>query len=286
MSASPTVEKVSWRGAVIGGVLFFGMSLLVRYWVLESPPALVWLVSTFTVAGALVGHLGLRSSAHIICATCGLALGLFIGSVIGDEPGRYMPVEEPEAVSSKALAGQQMEIEGPILGGGQLNVKDWQGKIVLVDYWATWCPPCVAEMPRVKKAYDRFHKDGFEIVGVSLDEDSERLAEFVKKHGMAWPQIIFENSSDRGWNSPLARKYDIHGIPAMFLLDKEGRVISTSIRDENPLAMLEQLMTGVRVGLFPMGLFIGACIGGFAGTRIGDYLGQFVKRKPKPSAIA
>lgn len=286
MSASRTAEPVVWRGALIGAALFFSLSLLVCFWVLERPPALIWLASAFALAGALVGHLGMRNSGHVVGASCGLALGLLAGAVIGDEIGGYIPVDEPGMASSTTAEGQPMQIAGPTLDGALFDIKEWQGKFVLVDFWATWCPPCVAEIPNVKKAYDRFHKDGFEVIGVSLDERRESLAQFVKKHEMPWPQIIFEDPSQLKWDSPLARKFEIRAIPAMFLLDGEGRIISAVPSGEKLMPMLEQAINGVRIGLFPMGLFLGACLGGYAGIQIGEFMARLLRRKRNPLANA
>jgi thiol-disulfide isomerase/thioredoxin len=285
MIASRTPESVNWRGALIGAALFLGLSLLVHFTGLENPPPLPWLASAFALAGALIGHLTLRNAMHLVGAAIGMAIGLFTGAIVGDAVGGYIPVEQPEAASPGTREGQPLEIAGPTLDGGSFDVKDWHGKIVLVDFWATWCGPCVAEIPNVKKVYNRYHKDGFEVVGVSLDENPENLAAFVKKHELAWPQIIFPDPAQRKWDSPLVRRYDIHGIPAMFLLDREGKIASRDIDGERLASLVEQLHTGVRVGLFPMGLFIGACIGGYAGIQLGGFVERAVRRKRVPSAL-
>src|SRR5207302_317867 len=95
-------------------------------------------------------------------------------------------VREPLPTPSE---GRTFELAGPSLGGTPVNVADYQGKIVLVDFWATWCIPCVQEMPRVKEVYDKYHDQGLEIIGVSLDDDRAALERFVKGRKIPWPQI-------------------------------------------------------------------------------------------------
>jgi thiol-disulfide isomerase/thioredoxin len=102
-----------------------------------------------------------------------------------------------------------------------------------VDFWATWCGPCVAEMPNVKKAYDRYHAKGFEVVGVSLDSEQAPLDEFVKENKIPWVQVFHKPvASDDNWQNPLAKKYNVTGIPAMFLIGKDGKVVSRNVRGE------------------------------------------------------
>jgi peroxiredoxin len=112
------------------------------------------------------------------------------------------------------------------LEGKPLSVANYKGKVVLIDFWATWCPPCVAELPNVQKAYETHHKDGFEIIGISLDQDEKKLKSFIKEKNMPWPQYF----DGKGWGSKLAGKYGVTSIPATFLLDREGKIIGTDLR--------------------------------------------------------
>jgi thiol-disulfide isomerase/thioredoxin len=96
----------------------------------------------------------------------------------------------------------------------------------MVDFWATWCGPCVAEFPNVHAAYEKYHSKGFDIVGVSLDEDRAALDGFIKDKGVAWPQYF----DGKGWENKLARQYGITSIPATYLLDQNGKIVSVGLR--------------------------------------------------------
>jgi thiol-disulfide isomerase/thioredoxin len=131
-----------------------------------------------------------------------------------------------------------LEMSFTAADGRKVDLAALRGKVVLVDFWATWCGPCVAEIPNVVAAYEKYHARGFEVVGVSFDQapDPARPAKrqktaaqvlaFTAEHGMPWPQYY----DGTYWENPYGKQYGIRGIPAMFLLDREGRVVSTNAR--------------------------------------------------------
>jgi len=129
--------------------------------------------------------------------------------------------------------GKPVELAGTKIDGTAFTTKDWKGKVVFVDFWATWCGPCIAELPRVKKAYIDFHAKGLEILGVSCDSSVDDLKGFLEKNkDMPWPQLFDAKENPKiQWN-PLAKEWGINGIPTMFLIDKKGILRSVEARKD------------------------------------------------------
>jgi thiol-disulfide isomerase/thioredoxin len=118
------------------------------------------------------------------------------------------------------MEGKPLVIAAQTKDGAAFTTADWKGKVILVDFWATWCGPCREELPRVTKAYKDYHSQGLEVLGVSCDQDLPSLNAFLLQNpDMAWPQLF--NPAHPGWHA-LATAYGINGIPTMFLIDKEG----------------------------------------------------------------
>ena len=120
------------------------------------------------------------------------------------------------------------------LDGKLISLSDYRGKVVLLDFWAVWCGPCLTEIPNVKRVYDTYKDQGFDIIGVSLDTDETRLRNYLKKNNIAWRQIF----SGQKWKSPLAEQYHIRSIPAPWLIARDGTLISREARG----VKLEQLV--------------------------------------------
>ncbi len=112
------------------------------------------------------------------------------------------------------------------LDGKPISLQQYRGKVVLLDFWAVWCPPCIVEMPNVKKVYEKYKDQGFDIIGVSLDTDETRLRNYLKENDISWRQIF----SGQRWNSPLAEQYHIRAISAPWLIARDGTLISREAR--------------------------------------------------------
>ena len=122
------------------------------------------------------------------------------------------------------------------VAGQPLSIAGHKGKVVLLDFWATWCGPCRIELPNVIAAYQKYHAKGFDIIGVSLDEDKAQLLGFIKDQKMTWPQFF----DGQRWDNKLAVKYGIRSIPAAYLLDGEGKIIGRNLRGD----ALDQAVAG------------------------------------------
>ena len=137
-----------------------------------------------------------------------------------------------------------LELAFTAVDGRPVDLKNLRGKVVLIDFWATWCGPCIAELPNVKRVYADYHDKGFEVIGISLENGKllpgdtpeqtaaklaaakQVLTDFTAKEKMPWPQHF----DGKFWKNELAVQFSIGSIPAMFLLDQEGRVVSTNAR--------------------------------------------------------
>jgi thiol-disulfide isomerase/thioredoxin len=131
--------------------------------------------------------------------------------------------------AQKAMAefkSAPLDLKFTAIDGHEVDLSKMRGKVVLIDFWATWCGPCVAELPNVLKAYEALHSKGFEIVGISLDQDRAKLDSFIKEKKMTWPQFF----DGQGWKNEISSKFGIRSIPAMWLIDKNGMLVSTNVR--------------------------------------------------------
>ena len=112
------------------------------------------------------------------------------------------------------------------LEGNPISLADYRGKVVLIDFWAVWCGPCLGEIPRIKRVYEKYHDKGFEVIGVSLDEDEAALRAYIHENEMPWRHIF----DGQKWSGHLVEQYGVRSIPAPFLIDREGKVISVKAR--------------------------------------------------------
>ncbi len=143
-----------------------------------------------------------------------------------------------DTASSALVVGAAFPgLEGKAIDGTAVSTAALKGKVVLVDFWATWCPPCREELPNVLAAYEKFHAKGFAVVAVSLDRDEAELKKFVEEKKMPWPQIY------EGANA-LAEKFGVESIPTTYLVDAEGKIVATDLRGDALEKLLEKLLGG------------------------------------------
>jgi peroxiredoxin len=144
--------------------------------------------------------------------------------------------EEIDLAAATGINSKFVDLGLPGPQGQTVWVGDYvgQNQLVLIDFWASWCGPCIRELPNVVKAYERFHDKGLEIVGVSLDKDKASWLAAIEQTGQKWPQM----SDLKGWDCAGAQIYGIQSIPANVLIDSQGKIVARDLRGD---ALLEEI---------------------------------------------
>lgn len=186
-----------------------------------------------------------------------LALGGIMAALQPLSHGNYMHyakqfISEYEKTDPEATASVKSEIDRVqafMVGGTPPNftqkspedeaisLEDFRGKVVLVDFWASWCGPCRKENPNVVKMYNRYKDKGFEILGVSLDRTKDRWVKAITSDNLTWPQV----SDLKGWKNEVAQSYGVTSIPQTVLLDQEGKIIARNLRGPTLEAKLQEI---------------------------------------------
>ncbi len=186
-----------------------------------------------------------------------LALGGVISAMQGKTNGnmgiyvkQYLEKYKSTEPEAAAQLEQMLRQSGGITPGGEapdftmntpedkpMSLKDLRGKVVLVDFWASWCGPCRRENPHVVEAYNHYHAKGFDVLGVSLDKDKPRWLDAIAKDGLIWHHV----SDLKGWQNSAAQLYGVTSIPHTVLVDKDGKIIARNLRGDALTAKLKEL---------------------------------------------
>ena len=151
--------------------------------------------------------------------------------------------EEIDLAAATGINSKFVDLGLPGPQGQTVWVGDYvgQNKLVLIDFWASWCGPCIRELPNVVKAYERFHDKGLEIVGVSLDKDKASWLAAIEQTGQKWPQM----SDLKGWDCEGAALYGIQSIPANVLINEQGEIVARDLRGD---ALLKEIESRLAAG--------------------------------------
>ncbi len=143
-----------------------------------------------------------------------------------------------QELASTTIGGVAPDFSAPTPSGGTLALKDYRGKVTIVDFWAAWCAPCRAENPKMVQLYNKYRDKGLHIIGVSLDKKAEDWKKAIADDQLSWEHV----SNLKFWQDPIAKAYQVRSIPATFLLDKEGRIVAKNATGEELEAKVAELL--------------------------------------------
>jgi len=136
-----------------------------------------------------------------------------------------------------AQVGKPFSLRFKGVDGHDVELEKLRGHVVLIDFWATWCGPCLAEMPQIKQLYDQFHRKGLVIVGISFDAEKAKLENYIRKENIAWPQYF----GGKMWGNEIGKGFGLRNLPTVALVDKRGVLRFANARNDFPARVKELL---------------------------------------------
>jgi thiol-disulfide isomerase/thioredoxin len=142
------------------------------------------------------------------------------------------------------IVGTLLNLQFTAADGSSVDLSAMRGKVVLIDFWASWCPDCIREMPAVRSVYQKYKDKGFDVIGISLDKDQQAMSNYLAKKLIPWPQYF----DGRGWGNDFATRFGVRAIPELWLINQRGEVVATDISADQLETKLVQLIgAGQRV---------------------------------------
>ncbi|MCF8281619.1 MAG: TlpA family protein disulfide reductase [Bacteroidales bacterium] len=171
--------------------------------------------------------------------------------LLGNYAQRYLEKYQKTEPEAAAQVAQLLKMSGSFVNGGEapdftmndtegnpVKLSDFRGKVMLVDFWASWCGPCRRENPHVVELYNHYHKKGFDVLGVSLDKSKEPWLKAIKDDGLVWNHV----SDLKYWSNAAAQLYGVTSIPHTVLVGKDGKIIARNLRGEQLTAKLKEIL--------------------------------------------
>jgi thiol-disulfide isomerase/thioredoxin len=181
---------------------------------------------------------GHTEAAKEIAAAVGAAYSRFDNEQIANIAKRW----SENAVRRLNVIGSEIVIDGALASGESFDWASLRGKVVLIDFWATWCQPCLKLMPELEQLHAEHHQQGLEIVGISLDNDRTALDEFLAERKLPWPVVANVTGKPETTPEPNADRYGVEAIPALILVDKQGKAVAVGLHGEELAERVKQLL--------------------------------------------
>lgn len=136
------------------------------------------------------------------------------------------------------IIGKPLDLQFTAVDGSSVDLSAMRGRVVLIDFWASWCPDCIRETPEVRAVYQKYKDKGFNVIGISLDKDQQAMSNYIAKKLIPWPQYF----DGRGWANDFATRFGVRAIPELWLINQRGEVVSTDVSAHQLETKLVQLL--------------------------------------------